>query len=180
MPYIDFGQTTVTPAGSNSRQRAAIATSSASPESLSPTRDRAPAALARPSGPTAPQPDRRTPRRSEAAAAARRTAAGEIVIAAAARGRLLSPRAGPLRAARRGCPPATTARRRRRIARAPRIDDAASRRTTWSMSGCGAEGSGMGSRSIRGGNDGACYGCNVESQSPHGPGWRPIFVFASR
>jgi hypothetical protein len=49
-----------------------------------------------------PQPDRRAPRRSVAAAAARRTAAGEIVIAAAACGRSLSPRAGPLRAPRRG------------------------------------------------------------------------------
>jgi hypothetical protein len=55
-----------------------------------------------PPGPAAPKPDRRAPRRSEAAAAARRTAAGEIVIAAATRGRLLSPRAGPLRAAHCG------------------------------------------------------------------------------
>ena len=65
-----------------------------------------------PPAPAAPQPDRRAPRRSEAAAAARRTAAGEIVIAAAARGRLLSPRAGPLRAARRGRPSHPGARRR--------------------------------------------------------------------
>jgi hypothetical protein len=38
--------------------------------------------------------------------------AGEIVIAAAACGRLLSPRAGPLRAARRGLPSRPVARRR--------------------------------------------------------------------
>jgi hypothetical protein len=66
----------------------------------------------RPHAPAAPQPDRRAPRRSEAAAAARRTAAGEIVIAAAGRGRLLSPRAGPLRTARRGSPSPAGARRR--------------------------------------------------------------------
>ena len=79
--------------------------------------------------------------RRDAAAAARRTAAGEIVIAAAARVRLLSPRAEPLRAARRGLSARPGTRRRApecassgieaRFAQAGRILHAGGTRREW-------------------------------------------------